>query len=52
VQSYDTHGLRIREYGYSTKERKDAAAHRALTAYLMAEMVRDGLAPGGNGTDA
>jgi hypothetical protein len=49
VQSYDTHGPIIGDDWYSTKDLKDAASRHALTAYLMAEMVLDGLAPGGDG---
>lgn len=43
VRAYDTHGAYWR-IGASWRR---AAYHRALTCYLMAEMVRDGRAPGG-----
>lgn len=49
VTGDDSHGL----YGtamnrlFHKQEMKKAASHRALTCYLMAEMVEDGCAPGG-----
>ena len=41
----DKHGAWLVEG--DTTQNRSAAAHRALTAYLMAEMVLDGCAPGG-----
>ena len=44
IKFNDSHG-KISGWGENNNDTYKAAEHRALTAYLMAEMVLDGLAP-------
>lgn len=46
VRYTDSHGCFGYDSSASRFERRFAAHHRAMTCYLMAEMVKDGCAPG------